>query len=256
MKQKFNPLIIIVLVIVIISAYWLFYTGQQVGKNLTVCTRLPRVKIISKNPYEIAPNTELKWKNHIILKVYFEAGINDFTESIIREASEWSKYCGIKFKITDLWSDADIKVTFKRGGYASAIGIESIQQEYNTKYSMYLQGIDTLRNKEEFHRVILHEFGHALGIEHELSKPSAAIPWNKKEVYNYYQYKFKWSNKDVDENIFKQLKPANKEYAEFDSTSIMVYGIKPPLTVAPYIIPWPKGLSKTDIIGISKWYPK
>lgn len=256
MKQKSLILIIVFTFFISSLIYWIYYTGPQGGKSLPVCTRLPRVDIKPESPHEIFPNKDSRWKDNSIIDVYFEDGINDFTNKVIATANEWYLYCGIEFRITDIWAKAEIKTTFRKGGYASAVGRECLQEEYDTDFTMYLQGIDTLRDQKEFRRVILHEFGHALGIEHELSKPSAVIPWNKEEVYNYYDSKYNWSRSEVDQNIFFQLQPSSKEYEEFDPTSIMVYGVKPPLTIPPYSIPWPTSLSATDKTGIAKWYPK
>ncbi len=35
---------------------------------------------------------------------------------------------------------------------------------------------------EEYERVVLHEFGHALGLDHEHQSPNAKLRWNKVEV--------------------------------------------------------------------------
>jgi hypothetical protein len=39
---------------------------------------------------------------------------------------------------------------------------------------------------QEYSRVVLHEFGHALGAIHEHQHPAAGIPWDKPKVYEYY----------------------------------------------------------------------
>ena len=40
--------------------------------------------------------------------------------------------------------------------------------------------------EEEYSRVVIHEFGHALGCIHEHQSPAADIPWDKEAVYRYY----------------------------------------------------------------------
>lgn len=252
MKRISALLLLIAVAAISLKIYIFLYSAPQDEPSLPVCTRLPRIDVP-----EFAPNSKRKWPdNTTVLYVYFAAGENDLTASIIETANEWSEYCRIHFEPTKEFPLAQIKVTFDKSGYASAVGTECIQEKYLTEFNMCLQGIDKVTSPEEFKRVVLHEFGHALGIEHELSKPSATIPWNKPEVYSYYKKKFKWGKSEVNHNIFEQLKPDSKENEEFDSTSVMVYGVKPPLTIAPYEIPWPKGLSKTDKEGINKWYPK
>ena len=36
---------------------------------------------------------------------------------------------------------------------------------------------------EEYSRVVVHEFGHALGCIHEHQSPAATFQWNKEAVY-------------------------------------------------------------------------
>lgn len=251
MRQKLKFVILFTLAASGIFYYYIHKSSVKLKSNFPFCTRLPRVPIL-----EMAPNEHWKWKNHTTINVYFEQGINPLTNKIILVANRWSDYCGINFKIQKVSALAQVKVTFKEGGFASAIGTECTAYEYKTNYSMFLQGIDTIKDPAQFNRIILHEFGHVLGIEHEFSKPSAAIPWNKKEVYKYYKEKFKWKEREVDHNLFREIAVTNKDYQEFDKTSIMVYGIEPPLTIEPYKIEWPQGLSETDKRDIAKWYPK
>ena len=57
---------------------------------------------------------------------------------------------------------------------------------------------------EEYMRVVLHEFGHALGLIHERQNPSGGIQWNKPVVYRYYQGPPNfWVPQQVDINLFR-----------------------------------------------------
>ena len=43
---------------------------------------------------------------------------------------------------------------------------------------------DSETTDDEYRRVVLHEFGHALGLAHEHQSPGVAIPWNEQKVYD------------------------------------------------------------------------
>ncbi len=175
---------------------------------------------------------------------------------LLQVANQWSKYCNISFKPVEKLYQSQIRITFRKGGYASAVGIECNERAYHNVPTMFLEGLDTMKDTQQFNRIVLHEFGHALGLEHELKKPSAKIPWDSAAVYTYYKTKYNWEKSDVDKNIFASL-IVEKRYEDFDSTSIMVYAVPSFLTKNhSYSVSWPRGLSSTDIKGIGEWYPK
>jgi len=227
---------------------------KQQEKVIPFCTRLKRVKITGRRP-AFAPNYKLQWANHTVLHVYFMEDFGALNDKIISIANTWSNFSGISFKKTDQINESQIRVTFKHGGYASAVGIECKEHSYDDKPTMFLQGLDTLQDMKEFTRVVLHESGHAIGLEHELRKPAAQIPWDTAAVYKYYSDHYGWNRTDVDANIFQAF-ITPKQYDEFDSTSIMVYAVPDTLTKGHYTINWPDQLSKSDKVDINKWYPK
>lgn len=218
-----------------------------------ICTPFKHVKIRGRFP-AFAPNGKYKWSQNTVIMVYFYDGATPVANRIVRIANEWHQYGNISFRLTPYLYNAMVKVSFAAKGYGSAIGKECVQPEYDTDPSMYLQGMDTLRDPVVFRRIVLHEFGHVLGLEHEFSNPTVAIKWDSTEVYKYYLKYNNWDTAMVDQQIFKRLDPENKDYSEFDSTSIMIYAVAPPLIKGP-AIPWPSGLSTTDKKGISIWYP-
>lgn len=219
------------------------------------CTRLPRVKITGREP-ALAPNYKLQWPQHTVLYVYLMEGNPQMSKKLLQVANTWSRFANISFAPTDKIYLSQVRVTFRKGGYASAVGRESKEQTYANVASMFLEGLDTLRDENEFRRIVLHEFGHALGLEHELLKSSAHIPWDSNAVYKYYSDHYKWDRGKVDQNVFRAF-DVPKPYDEFDSSSIMIYAVPDTLTIGrSYQIPWPKQLSLTDQECISTWYPK
>ncbi|MDO6433000.1 hypothetical protein Q4E93_20500 [Flavitalea sp. BT771] len=221
---------------------------------LHFCTRLKKVKISGRQP-AFAPNYIRQWGQHKEIRVFLLDSARPISARLLRTAAAWSKYCNVTFTLTEKKPLSDIRVTFRSGGYASAVGKEANESPYLNGPSMFLEGLDTLSDDAEFTRVVLHEFGHAIGLEHELQKSTVKIPWDTEAVVSYYKDLYKWPREEVYRNIFDQF-PVEKPYEEFDSTSIMVYAVPAELTIGhTFSIPWPKGLSSTDEKDIGIWYP-
>jgi hypothetical protein len=68
---------------------------------------------------------------------------------------------------------------------------------------------------------VWHEFGHALGLDHEMQHPESDIAWNVTRLYEGYGYK----NKNyVDAQILEKMKDTNLK-TSYDSFSIMHYPV-------------------------------
>ena len=110
-----------------------------------------------------------------------------------------------------------------------------------------------LADTTEFNRVVLHEFGHALGMIHEHQNPIGnPIKWNKDSVYAYYVGNNIFTKEQVDEFVFALDYQANG--TSFDKESIMLYAIPPSFTTDGFSVPWNTQLSKTDKAFIKKRY--
>jgi len=106
----------------------------------------------------------------------------------------------------------------------------------------------------EYRRVVLHEFGHALGLLHEHLSPTADIPWDEAKVISYYQRTNGWKEEYIRSNVLAI--PASDRYTEFDKHSIMLYPVPRELTKNGYEIPWSNSeLSATDRKFIAEIYP-
>jgi len=87
--------------------------------------------------------------------------------------SQWESYANIKFSPIDDVKTAMIRIAFNRsGGSWSFVGGENttIKVDQPTMNLGWVDGADTVVSDSE-RGVILHEFGHALGLMHEHQSP-------------------------------------------------------------------------------------
>jgi serralysin len=108
---------------------------------------------------------------------------------------------------------------------------------------------------EEFRRVIVHEFGHAIGMVHEQSHPEISIKWDKPAVYRRYESQG-WSKAQADSNVFFKYSKLVTQFSEYDRSSIMHYPIPPELTTDGVAVGCYTDLSAMDKAFIARIYPK
>lgn len=161
----------------------------------------------------------------------------------------------IPYDVTTSGNIADIRVLFQDGGSSSYVGIDcrNIPQDQPT---MFFGWINPRQSHEVIRQVVLHEFGHALGLVHEHQSPLANIPWDKEKVYEYYKTTQNppWDKAKVDANIFSRYSTTSTNYTAYDPKSIMHYAIPGSLTIGGYSTPWNSSLSSLDTFFIRQIY--
>ncbi|MEI1420935.1 Tolloid-like protein 1 [Bacillus cabrialesii] len=204
--------------------------------------------------YEMAVQVKKKWSNGRTLRVRFLDGDPVVHEKVKQYANQWSRYANIKFAFGND-PDAEIRISFQQEGYWSYVGTDNLAIPKN-QATMNFEGFNPNTSEDEFSRVVLHEFGHCIGVSHEQSSPGANIPWDKPAVYEYYK-KRGWPPEVVDHNVLAKLDPRKEKIAFtiHDPKSIMQYPVPNELTIGDYEIGWNTTLSETDKWFIGKMYP-
>jgi hypothetical protein len=203
-----------------------------------------------------------KWATGSRISVAFASGSTGVHEAIEAAASTWSKYANLTFDFRDprtgkfrRWTRndhsyaADIRIAFKANdGFWSAVGAEStdckifLPNEPSMNYDGFSRELP-----DDWKGYVLHEFGHAIGLQHEHQHPAQPCDWRWEDDEG---YKIKrtggeavpdrkgrrpglytvfggppnnWSRSDVDDNLKELGDSAAYDFGSFDKESIMKY---------------------------------
>lgn len=259
-------------------------------------------KMLNKPFYVVVPLSQ-RWPVGSLVRVAFRGGTPELHEEIEAAALEWVGPDGanlqLSFRNADgsfrLWSpqdrayEAEIRVGFDQKGRWSLVGDESINSTIpgggSGQASLNLGGFDQAR-PADWRGTVIHEFGHALGFEHEHQSPAAACNfrfyndpgyelttdkegWYKKDdrerrpgLYTYLGGKANyWTRAEVDGNL-KAIRVSSAYLrSEFDNASIMKYWFPASYFKAGdrspcYSATESNTLSALDLAGAREAYPR
>ncbi len=120
-----------------------------------------------------------------------------------------------------------IRIGYSYRGYWSLVGRDSLVYADQYQQSMNLQRFDsTPPSSPEFERIVLHEFGHALGFQHEHQNPlsSCEEEFNWDIIYRELRGAPNfWDDDKINHNLRRMPYYSGDFASTFDRTSIMLY---------------------------------
>jgi hypothetical protein len=162
----------------------------------------------------IAPKGK-QWVNGSTLTIRFMDGTPEQHAMVQEFAPIWTEHANLHFEFTDD-RRAKIRVTFDPDdGAWSYVGTDSLGIPLHAA-TLNLGWLDE--------GVILHEFGHMIGLAHEHQSPLGGIVWNEAAVLrdlagppNF------WDEATIRHNVLNRYTADQINGTEFDSESIMLY---------------------------------
>jgi serralysin len=219
---------------------------QKNLSNIHLCTEIYRP------PKAVAQHACL-WRKKS-LTVHFLQGDPVVEQRVEKVAKKWTQYSGIEFTFGDFPQTADIRIAFDpSSGSWSYIGLCQSNLKA-AEATMNFGWLTPDTDDSEYQRVVLHEFGHALGLLHEHQHPDADIPWNRPAVYEYYKQTQGWDEAKVNQSVFDKYSEAETNHTEYDPQSIMEYPIPKELTLNGFEVGWNYDLSEHDKEFIKQLY--
>lgn len=200
---------------------------------------------------------ESKWPFGTTIRARFLEGDPGLQQRVESVAEEWAgpEMANLRLQFVDD-SDVDIRIAFQQGdGSWSYLGT-MCQQIPAPEPTMNYGWLTPDSGDDELRRVVLHEFGHALGLIHEHQNPDTPIDWNRAAVIaDLSGPPNNWDEETIENNIFKRYDPQDVTTTPTDRLSIMMYPIPASWTNDGFSADLNKELSETDKEFIRGAYP-
>lgn len=167
-----------------------------------------------------------KWPAGTTLRCRFLDGSPKMRSKVKAVAMEWQKLANIKLKFVTRGA-AEIRISFYAdAGSWSAVGRDCLNTSYFPLHqpTMNYGWLRDNTDDQEYHRVVTHEFGHALGCIHEHQQPKFDRKWDVAKVMKYFSgppnY---WDADAIKSNVLEKYSPKGISATQFDPKSIMLY---------------------------------
>lgn len=176
-------------------------------------------------------------------------------DTVLDIARQWSEHADIRLQQVDDVA-ADLRVTFASTGNWSVLSTESRLAPADEP-TMCLSEVAGTPTPSRLRRVVLHEFGHAIGVIHEHQNPAAYIQWNDKAVYaelagppNY------WDQATAHANVLSRYAVELTNHTSFNPLSVMLYQLPASWTHDRRTYPDNTEISALDAEIVRERYPR
>jgi serralysin len=195
-----------------------------------------------------------KWQSGDTISISFIDGTDEQKALVRKFAPVWiTQLANLRFAWLEP-PNTDIRISFANPGSWSVIGTtcRNVPPDQATmNFGWLTPGV----TDEEARRVILHEFGHALGLVHEHQNPVGQIHWNKDAVIaDLSGPPNNWDRDTIEHNMFEAYPRNEIAGTTLDSTSIMMYPIPKSWTLDGTSAGLNTDLSQTDRTFIKQQY--
>lgn len=199
-----------------------------------------------------------KWDVGAVITARFLEGDEGLQDRVRKVAREWTArdMANLTLEFRN-GPPTDIRIAFKPGNgswsYLGTVCRRIPEPEPTMNYGW----LTRQSPEDELRRVVLHEFGHALGLIHEHQNPEGGIAWNRDAVVNDLKGPpNNWTLAKIETNIFRKYDPAAVVATGVDPQSIMMYPIPRAWTLDGFSAGLNGELSQKDKELIRSVYPQ
>jgi hypothetical protein len=200
------------------------------------------------------------WDPDTTLDYGFLDGSDNKMKVVEDALAVWVQYANIKFDKRSDASKAVIRVSFAGQGSWSLVGADAITVKDPAKPTVNLGWLaDRYPPSAEDRAIVLHEFGHALGMMHEHQSPARGerITLNELEAYNYYRPLLQNNDSLVKSQVIDVYNLSTvSNFSHLDLQSIMMYFMPAKLNREGIDIPVNLELSPLDKAFMTLNYPR
>jgi hypothetical protein len=198
-----------------------------------------------------------KWTAGDTITVSFLDGDPGVQDKVKAVAQTWTSpgLARLTFDFRKNTNQTNIRISFRFSGSWSVIGTTCKQVTDTSQPTMNYGWLTPDSKDEEIRRVVLHEFGHALGLIHEHQNPAGGIDWNRDEViHDLSGPPNKWAPDVIEHNMFETYAADETNFTDTDQDSIMMYPIPANWTNNGFTVGLNSELSSTDRKFIHQQY--
>ena len=191
-----------------------------------------------------------QWVNSSTIAIRFLDGTSRQQDMVREVAPEWTRHANLEFAFTDD-PTAQIRVTFDADdGAWSYVGTDNLSIPLHAA---------TLNLGWQDEGVILHEFGHMIGLSHEHQNPDGGINWDEAAVIrdlsgppNF------WTEDQIRHNVLNKYSADQLHGTTFDPDSIMLYAFPADWTTDGFATHENEKLSDLDeqFVQSAQMYPR
>lgn len=191
---------------------------------------------------------EKYWTNGQKLRVKFMEGTEPQKQFVMNTLKDWMDVVNLQFvRSEDV--NSEIRVAFdENDGAWSYIGTDARDIPTNQP-TLNLGWLDK--------GVVLHEFGHAIGMGHEHQNPKGGIKWNEANVIkDLSKPPNSWNVATIRHNVLDKYSKDQTNGTEVDTSSIMMYPFPASWTMDGFATKENMELSAVDKQFMASVYPK